>query len=481
MAVNGSQQLRDAHDVKPLHFSIDNPVIHDALLHICRVVEASGGRALLVGGCVRDALLGFSPKDFDLEVYGVSPQKLVEILSADFPVSLVGEAFGVIKVHGLPIDVSIPRRESKVGLGHRGFKVLSDPEMSPREAASRRDYTINAIAYNPATQELLDPFEGLKDLEHRTLRHTSQKFGEDPLRVLRGQQLVGRFSLKAASDTIHVAKSLFNEYGSLPIERIWGEWYKWAGQSKIPSAGLRFLHQTNWIEAYPELAALEGCPQDPRWHPEGDVWTHTLFVTDEAARIGERDNLSLENRAVLVLSALCHDLGKPTNTQVTKEGVRSKGHAGTEDIYQQFLQRIGTPPKYVSRVVTLCLNHLTHLDFVGSSRHVRKLALNLSSGGEDIEMLGRLVEADNSGRPPLPRRLPEKMEQLLALARELTVRNASPKPLLLGRHLVQFGIQPGPQMGHILKEAFTAQIEGKFATLKSAKEWVRKEYFGQSS
>lgn len=462
-----------------VNVQIQDAAIKEALVSISKAVASEGGKALLVGGCVRDTLLGSCPRDFDVEVYGIQPARLVEILTQCFAVSLVGEAFGVIKIQGFPIDVSLPRRESKRGEGHRGFEVFSDAEMTPQEAASRRDFTINAIALDPLTKELLDPFRGLQDLEHRILRHTSSKFGEDPLRVLRGLQLIGRFELTPEAETVGIANSLFREYETLPIERVWAEWYKWAAQSTHPSLGLMWLKQTQWIQAYPELVALEGCPQDPRWHPEGDVWTHTLLVTQEAARIAERDSLSMEDRATLILAALCHDLGKPMTTEVTPDGVRSRGHAQTKDIYVQFLERIGAPPKYVERVVALCLYHLTHIDFVGSPRHVRRLALCLSSSGETIEMLCRLVEADNSGRPPLPKRLPDTMKHIEMMAKELNLKSAAPQPVLLGRHLLDMGFQPGPQMGKILKSAFDAQLDGRFETLESAKEWVLNEGFHQ--
>ena len=455
-----------------------NTAIQEALVTISNVVSVKGGRALLVGGCVRDTLLGTIPSDFDVEVYGIQPTKLLDILSQCFSVSLVGEAFGVIKIQGLPIDVSLPRRESKRGEGHRGFEVFSDASMTPHEAASRRDFTINSMAIDPLTQELLDPFGGFQDLEDRILRHTSSKFGEDPLRVLRGLQLIGRFSLTPIADTVAIANQLLQEYKSLPIERIWAEWFKWAAQSCDPSLGLMWLKQTAWLEVYPELAALEGCPQDPRWHPEGDVWTHTLHVTNEAARIATRATLSFEDRATLVFAALCHDLGKPTTTEVTPEGVRSRGHSKTKDIYITFLERIGAPRKLVDRVVALCLYHLTHIDFVGSPRHVRRLALSLSSSGETIEMLCHLVEADNSGRPPLPKRLPDSMKRIEQMAKELKLQSAAPQPLLLGRHLLDMGFQSGPDMGTILKSAFEAQLDGQFENLEGAMEWVRHQGFG---
>ena len=451
---------------------IQDNAIHEALASISNAIASEGGKALLVGGCVRDTLLGALPQDFDVEVYGIPFPKLMDILSQCSSVSLAGESFGVIKVQGLPIDISIPHHTSTTGRKGCQTGMRPDAEITPQEAASRRDFTMNAMALDPLTGEILDYFGGRQDLEHHILRHTSEKFSEDPLRVLRGHQLAGRYGLTPAPDTISLAQDLLPEYGTLAIERIWAEWYKWASFSKYPSFGLNWLRQTHWLQAYPELVALQGCPQDRRWHPEGDVWTHTLLVTDEAARIAQRDHLSLEDRAILLLSALCHDLGKPATTDVTPHGVHSRGHAQAQGIYHRFLQRLGTPRKYGDRVMALCLNHLSHLGFAGSSRHVRRLALSLSSAGESIDMLSRVVEADVSGRPPLPKQMPATMTHILCMAKKLDLTRGAPQPLLFGRHLLDLGIQPGPEMGHILKAVFEAQLEGKFDTLDAAKDWA---------
>ena len=456
---------------------IKDDAVREAQATISQVVKSAGGRAFLVGGCVRDAFLGLAPTDWDIEVYGVTSETLVEILSPHFSIDLVGEAFSVLKLRGVPIDISLPRRESKAGRGHRGFKVVADSEMTLEEAGSRRDFSMNAVAFDPISGEVVDPFGGLQDLESGILRHTSSKFGDDPLRVLRGMQLAGRYSLCAVPETVELSKSLFTEYGTLATERIWGEWDKWASQSVQPSAGLRFLHQCEWLQAYPELLALEGCPQDSRFHPEGDVWIHTLHSTDQAARIAQRDGLEEADRATLMLASLCHDLGKPKMTEMTRDGIHSRGHAETEDIYRQFLFRIGAPKAVVDRVATLCRYHLAHLDFGGSPRYVRKLALALDAVDETIEMLARLVEADHSARPPLPSVLPEKMETLLKLASELAVKDAAPKPLLMGRHLIELGVSPGPELGKILQTVFDAQLNGKFDTLETARGWVMKQYF----
>ena len=458
-----------------LHIGDDHT--KEALGTIFHEVRRAGGRALFVGGCVRDAVLGLRSKDLDIEVYGLPPEKLKQLLVTHFQIDLVGEAFGIIKIHGLPIDVSIPRRESKAGLGHKAFDILSDPTMTPKEAAVRRDFTVNAMAYDPMTEELLDPFSGFQDLHDHTLRHVGRQFSEDPLRVLRGHQFAGRFSLRATPETVRLCHDLLPEYDTLAIERIWGEWYKWAAQSQQPSAGLSFLQRCEWLQRHPELVALQECPQDSRFHPEGDVWIHTLHVVDQAAQIAERDGLCLQDRAVLVFAGLCHDLGKPETTEVLSDRIRSYGHTGTVETFQKFLQGIGMPLGLMNRVKHLCRYHLTHIDFTGSLRHVRRVAVALDEVGETLQMLARLVEADHSGRPPLPQELPKNMREMLEVARKLDIQDQAPKPLLMGRHLLEMNMVAGPKMGEMLKAAFEAQLEGEFETLDGACEWIKKHYF----
>ena len=444
--------------------------VHD---RVCRIIRDAGGRPLLVGGCVRDLLLGANPKDLDIEVYGLEPDRLLAVLRQEFEVDLAGESFGVLKLRHYPIDLSLPRRESKRGLGHRGFVALSDPWMTLEEAAARRDFTINAIAMDPVTKEILDPFHGQQDLDRRLLRHTTAHFGEDPLRVLRGMQFVSRFQLTAMPDTVALCRDLIREYSTLSQERIWGEWSKWASRAMHPSLGLRFLHDTGWLSLYPELVALQGCPQEPEWHPEGDVWTHTLFVVDEAARIAGREGLDHQEQMVLVLAALCHDLGKPSTTALIDGRIRSHGHTECDQIVESFLTRLGPPKESTARILTLVRHHLSHTHFDGSPRHVRRLTLALGKAGESLRMLARLVEADASGRPPLPRQLPPAMGDMLKVAGELTLSEHGPRPILLGRHLLAAGMAPGPQVGTVLREAYEAQLDGTFETVEAGLAWLR--------
>jgi tRNA nucleotidyltransferase (CCA-adding enzyme) len=448
--------------------------IPHSLRPVLDAIRRAGGRPLVVGGAVRDAAFGLEPKDFDVEVYGLPAEPLRAALGEVGRVNAVGASFGVLKVAvaGVEIDVALPRRESKSGRGHRGFLVEPDATMTPEQAASRRDFTINAMAYDPQSGDILDFFGGLDDLRARILRHVSPAFADDPLRVLRGVQLAGRFGLSADPRTLDLSRRLFPEHAELALERVWAEWCKWAAKSVEPAAGLRYLRDCGWRAAYPEVQALEGCPQDPEWHPEGDAWVHTLLAADCAARVAARDGLAEGDRAVLVLAALCHDLGKPATT-VTREGrVRSPDHSDREETYRGFLGRIGCPERIADRVAALSRCHLSHLDYVGSARHVRRLARTLGEGGETIEMLARLVEADHDARPPLPGGMPEGMAALLEQARELAASESAPRPLLLGRHLIEMGVEPGPRMGSILREAYEAQLDGAFRTVEEAREWA---------
>src|SRR5262245_54574022 len=277
-----------------------------AQLHpILEAIQAAGGQPLIVGGAVRDMLLGHDPKDLDVEVYRLDVEQLAAALAPFGRLDAVGRSFGVLKLRtpaGQEFDFGLPRRESKVGAGHRGFLAAPDPTMTPHEAAARRDFTINAIALTPDGR-VLDFFGGQADLRDRVLRHTTAAFAEDPLRVLRGMQFAARFDMRLAPETAALGRALLPEAPTLAIERVWAEWWKWATKGIRPSAGLRALEETSWIGLYPELVALIGCQQDRLWHPEGDVWLHSLHVVDAAATIAARDGLASEERAALLLAA----------------------------------------------------------------------------------------------------------------------------------------------------------------------------------
>src|SRR5215210_1120152 len=293
--------------------------VPEKILRLARAVKEAGGRALLVGGCVRDRLLGREAQDWDAEVYGVEPSALRELLGRLARVNVVGEAFTVYKL-GQDLDVSLPRRERKTGRGHRAFYIEGDPAMSFEEAARRRDFTVNAVLEDPLTGEVLDPFGGRADIERKLLRAVSpETFVEDSLRVLRAAQFAARFGFDVEPATAQLCRSI--DLTDLPAERVWGELEKILLAAAGPSVGLRWLDRLNVTpQLFPELHALKGVPQEKEWHPEGDVFVHTQLACDRAREL--IDDLDYPRKVAVMLAALCHDFGKPSTTEFVEGRTR---------------------------------------------------------------------------------------------------------------------------------------------------------------
>ncbi len=444
------------------------PEAQDAVLAICRMARQNNGRAFLVGGCVRDALLGLAVKDFDLEVYGIPSERLIALLSESFPLDLVGQAFVVVKLKGLPVDVSLPRRESKQGLGHKGFHIASDPDLAPAVAAARRDFTINAIMHDPLTGEIQDPFNGRADLEKNILRHVSGQFVEDPLRVLRAMQFIARFRLQPAPETVALCRAITPE--SLPRERIGDEWTKLILRGHAIGDGLRFLKDVGWLAYYPELQTMVDCAQEPEWHPEGDVWDHTLYCMDAFA--ADRINDEWEDR-VVGFAVLCHDLGKPATTRFEDGRLRSKNHdVAGEAPSRSFMARLTAEQRLVDEAVALVTTHLRPMELYNSKAGdsaIRRLAAKVVR----IDRLVRVALADQKGRPPIPFEGFLAGDWLLDRARVLEIRNQAPRPLVLGRHLIEMGKKPGPHFKAILGQCYEAQLDGEFTTLEDGLAFCR--------
>ncbi len=444
----------------PVRFRIEDPTLAQPLRHIEQRIRAAGGRTWLVGGGLRDLLLGQQPRDLDLEISGVSPGQLHALLTEHFSVQFVGKAFGVFKLQGLPIDISIPSRMLTDNESIPGQLRQSDPEMDIDEALARRDFTINAMAWDPDTLELRDPFNGRADLTAHVLRHASDRFGEDPTRVLRGMQLAARFGLTVAPETVALCTTLTQN--GQPRERIWEEWKTLLLHGRTPSLGLQFLSYCGWLRFYPEVAALQGCEQDPIWHPEGDVWIHTLHCLDWFA--GERTGND-DDDVIVGLGILCHDFGKPATTTTDFGRITSRGHEPEgEAPTRRFLERLTNQQDLINDVIPLVLCHLRPralYDAHASDSAVRRLARQVTR----IDRLVRVARADHAGRPPKAFDGFPAGTWLLERARKLDVEDQAPTPLLLGRHLLELGLQPGPDMGRLLDECYDAQLDGMFSTL----------------
>ncbi len=441
----------------------------DAVMDIASSVKEIGGRAFLVGGCVRDALLGHPGKDFDVEIYGVSTAILEKRLSERYNLSRVGASFGVYKVHAHEIDIALPRTENKVGSGHRGFIVDTNPDLSYEEATARRDFTINSIMYNPLEREIIDPWHGVDDLHNGILRHTSPHFTEDPLRVLRGMQFVSRLEFSFAPETIALCSTLSQD--ELPPERLAGEWEKLLLKGKRPSLGLNFLRDCGWIRYYPELEALIGCEQSSQWHPEGDVWIHSLLALDAA--VAYRSGV-LDDDLCLMLGVLCHDFGKPATSVCTDGKISSKGHpeAGVP-LAEAFVSRIWNRPDIIKQVSLLVKHHMEPFFLIkGNARDsaYRRLALAVKR----MDLLHKVACCDTLGirRPDATL---EFMDRFWQRVQELAIKDSVPKPIVLGRHLLDMGVAPGPAMGDILHRCFEAQLDGVFSDLEGGLAYAKLE------
>jgi tRNA nucleotidyltransferase (CCA-adding enzyme) len=451
------------------------------ILDIARAVRVEGGRALLVGGCVRDQIMGREPKDWDLEIYGIEPVRLHAVLSQFGQVNATGEAFKVYKL-GPDLDVSLPRRERKQGQGHRGFVIQGDPSMSVTEAARRRDFTVNAILQDPLSDEIIDPFSGQSDIHVRILRAISDEtFAEDSLRVLRAAQFAARFEFDIDSKTVALCGQI--DLSDLPAERIWGEIEKLLLKAQHPSRGFKWLRDLRATEKlFPELEALIGVPQDPDWHPEGDVFVHTGLVLDRAREM--IDDLDYARQVTVMVAALCHDLGKPATTRFLEGRWRSRGHeeAGvlpTTTLLERLNIHSLNGYDVRAQVIALVREHLKPGEFYKKREQVGDGAFRRLSRKCELELLYRVARADSLGRNAewIPR---EKwydaaaQEWFINRAKELEVEQHPPAPLLMGRHLLEMGATPGPRIGEITQVVYEMQLDGRVNTLDQAKAVARK-------
>lgn len=439
----------------------------DLALAVAHAARARGGRALVVGGFVRDRLLGRPSKDLDLEVFGVPEAELAPMLAAIGRVEPVGRAFPVYKLG--PIDVALPRRESKSGRGHTAFTVQGDPHMSFADAARRRDFTMNAISWDPLTDDYVDPFHGRADLEARRLRVVDPRtFADDSLRVLRALQFAARFEATLDDEAAAICRAI--PLDDLPAERLWGEFEKLLLAAERPSIGFALARALGVVEQLlPEMVPLYDCPQDAEWHPEGDVWTHTLMVIDEARR--RNADLDRARLATVMLGAVCHDLGKPATTAMIDGRWRSPGHeaAGVAPA-TRILDRLNvhTIDGYDVRtqVLAITAEHLRPSAFFKARDTVRDGAFRRLAQRVDLELLVRFGRADCHGRTGTFDC--SAMDWFFDRARALGVEHAPPAPLLLGRHLLALGVTPGPRMGEILRAIYERQLDGAVTTVDEA-------------
>lgn len=424
---------------------------------VVEAIAAAGGQALLVGGFVRDLIMGLAPKDLDIEVHGLELERLEAVLGRFGVVDLVGKQFGVLRLHGLDADWSVPRRDS----AGRHPTIVPDPHMGIEEAARRRDLTVNAMAADPLDGTLYDPFDGQGDLGRKVLRAPdAARFVEDPLRFYRVMAFAGRLEMTPDAELCALCRDM--DLGDVARERIEEEFAKLFLKGVRPSIGLRWIQSIGRLgEILPEVAPLVGLEQEPRWHPEGDVWRHTLQTVDAAAQLRSGDR---EEDLMLMWSALCHDLGKAGTTEFSNGRIRSPGHAElSAELTKRLMGRIVGNHQVLKGAIKLSAHHLKPHDFAANkatARGFKRLALALAPE-TNLLHVATLALADYRGRnpdsdEPLDIRS-EECEWFIEQAENLRVQHEPEKPVLMGRHLLDV-MKPGPAMGVVLRKAYEIQL-----------------------
>ena len=445
---------------------------------IAEAVADAGGRTYYVGGCVRDGLLGRDNKDIDIEVHGIPVQTLERILDSLGERLTMGASFGIMGLRHYELDIAMPRSETATGRGHKDFEVFVDPFLGAEKAARRRDFTMNALMQDVLTGEILDFFGGREDMRRGLLRHVDdESFGEDPLRVLRAAQFAARFGFAVADETRTLSAGM--DLAALPGERVMGELEKALLKSDKPSVFFGEMRKMRQLSVwFPELEALIGIGQNPRFHPEGDVWTHTMQVLDEAAALrGEA-----KEPLWFMLSALCHDLGKAVTTEEKNGVLHAYGHekAG-QPLTKSFLRRLTSETKLIEYVLNMtCLHMKPNMLADGGSKTKSYMRMyDEALCPEDLLLLARADYlgcrgAQDTRGAMLEAYVPTErhLREMLTLYTErMSV------PYLMGRDLIEEGLQPGPLFSQALAEAHNLRLAGrpKHEQLKAALTFIRKQ------
>ncbi len=459
--------------------------LYKVVQEICSILTKNGARPYLVGGCVRDALLGKKVFDFDIEVFGVHPEQIISILSPTFEILpqkcflRKNSEFGVFKVKGSNVDISIPRSEVKIGDNHNDFDVQFLPlNCNIEEAANRRDFTINAIYFDVKRHELCDPYGGILDLRNKILKNIGEKFSEDPLRVLRAMQFISRFELIPTRDLIELSSSL--SLCNISAERIFLEWKKLMLLGTKPSLGLQFLKKCGWIKFFPEIDALTYCDQDHRHHPEGNVFTHTCLAIDLFAN----DRLGIPSEDLTVgFATLCHDFGKPVTTTRDGNGIHHFGHdVAAVPFIDSFLSKMKAPKKLIQEVKLLVQHHMAIRDdhFDKLDEKSRKISLlKLSAKVGRLDRLIRVCIYDHHGRGGVwgdcnaPEYELKSLNLAKSMARQLGILDKMPEPIIKGRDLIKLGLIPSDAFSKILKATFEAQLNMIFYSYDEGMDFVK--------
>jgi len=425
---------------------------------LAREVSGAGGRLLVVGGWLRDQLRGEPSKDLDVEIFGLPPDRISRLLEGFGSIGRVGQQFPVWRLRHQALDIGYPREAALDYVPKRPESL----EQAFRAAAKHRDLTVNAIGWDPLTEHWIDPFCGIADLEARRLRAVdSTHFGCDPLRGLRVARLHASLEARVDDATVDLCRGL--ELSEVAVERVATELRRILVEPRRPSRAFEFLSRAELLEVFPLVAALRGVPQDPHWHPEGDVFIHTCLVIDCARQIGAGQGA--REREILQWAALAHDFGKPATTTREADRVRSVGHERVgAALARDWLIELRISKSIVNAVEILVMHHLAPAQFASQGargKAYRRLARALAVAGMSAVELERIARADHLGRTTEDARAGrfDAGEAFLAAAAAEEVAAGVRPDVVSAQILMDRGLPPGPALGRALARAREIQDE----------------------
>ena len=436
---------------------------------IASLVEEKNGRAYYVGGYVRDLLRGVDNKDIDIEIHRINEDVLKSILSDLGEVTEYGKSFGIYGIKGYNLDIALPRSEMHSGQGHRGFDVKLEPDIGTFKASMRRDFTINSLMQDILTSEIIDHFGGLSDLKNKILKHTNYNtFSEDSLRVLRCAQFSARFNFDVSEETCELCRHI--SLKDLSKERVNEELKKALLKSKRPSAFFEFLKRIDKLdEWFPELIPLIGLEQNPQYHPEGDVWTHTMLVLDYCTKFRENS----ENPYAFMLLALCHDMGKAVCTTVNDGVIHSYNHE-TEGlmIIEKFLRRIISDKDIIKYVLNMSKSHMKPYVMGICKSSVKACNKMFDSVVSPLDIINFSL-GDNCTKAESQEY--RECEKFL-FDRFITYKETMALPHVTGADLIDMGIEPGAVFGEVMKFAHKLRLAGikRESALKEVRAYWKK-------
>jgi len=433
-------------------------------------VNKVGGSSFYVGGYVRDDILGIPNKDIDIEIHNIEPNVLENILKqfGNIEKRTVGNNFGIYNINRFNLDISLPRKEMAIGKGHKDFDIIVDPYLSLKESAKRRDFTTNALMKNILTGEIIDYYGGLDDLKKGIIRHIDDNtFAEDPLRVLRACQFAARFDFDIATETIELCKNM--DISTLPKERVAGELTKALIKGNKPSIFFNSLYEMKQTEWFKEVFDLKDVKQDTVYHPEGDVYEHTMSVIDEASTLFPTGIDNPDRYLPFMLSALCHDFGKLNTTKINNKGrICAINHEKTGiPLANDFLDRIYNNKGFTRYVDNMIEFHMKAHSCFNNKAKIKSTNLLFDKLLYPTDFI-HLAYADSIGHNI--QKLDNKQfnmflgkamrENEFLINRYFNYKDRKSQPHITANNLIELGLKPSPLYKEILNKSWNLHLKG---------------------